>query len=130
MSVITDDHDHATNVEVFGTCPVCDTRAVLPPTPAQGEALADEAVTRAGAGAPTEWTLAARDALRGLAAGGEEFTTDELWSLVEHPPEPRAVGAVIRWGVMQGLIIDTGRARKSRRPECHARPVTIWTATP
>lgn len=127
----TDDHDHAANVAAFGVCPRCETLLGVPTTPAQGEALADEAVTRAGAAAPDDWTLHARQILRALAQNEAEFTTDELWEALGEPapPEPRAMGAVIRWGVQHRYIADSGRARKSRRPECHARPVTIWTST-
>lgn len=122
-------HDHDGLVASFGVCPKCETLTGVPSTPAQGQALADESITRAGAAAPDDWIIDARRILRAIAATGREFTTDDLWERTASPPEPRAMGAVIRWGVDQGLIRDTGRSRKSRRPECHARPVTIWTST-
>lgn len=122
----TPEHDHDGNVAAFGLCPVCDTLLGVPSSPGAGEQAADEAIARAGAAAPGDWTAAARATLRALAASGAEFTTDDLWAQLPSPPEPRAMGAVIRWGALQGLIVDTGRSRKSNRPECHARPVSIW----
>lgn len=120
------EHDHDGNVAAFGLCPVCVTLLGVPTTPAAGEAAAAAAVARAAAAAPDAWTQDARGALRLIAATGIEFTTDDLWARLPAPPEPRAMGAIIRWGAEQGVIVDTGRARKSTRPECHARPVTIW----
>lgn len=129
MSDTVEDHDHDLNCEVFGDCPVCDSRAVLPPTPAAGQALADEAIDRAAAAAPSDWVGLARLVIRGLAATGDDFTTDELWARLPSPPEPRAMGGIVRWAVNAGLIEATGRARPSVRPECHGRPVTIWKST-
>lgn len=117
---------HDANVEAFGVCPRCDTLLGIPSSAALGEAAADEAIGRAGAAAPPDWTATARATLREVAAGGGEFTTDELWERLPAPPEPRAMGAVIRWGQQQGLISDTGRSRPSVRTECHGRPVSIW----
>lgn len=123
---MTADHDHDGNVEAFGLCPVCDTLLGVPTTPSAGEAAAAEAVARAVAAAPDGWTQDARMLLRMIAATDAEFTTDDLWARLTAPPEPRAMGGIIRWGAEQGLIVDTGRSRKSTRTECHARPVTIW----
>lgn len=57
----------------------------------------------------------------------QSFTTDYLWEQVESAPnEPRAMGAVMTRARRKGLVISTGNYIKSRRPECHARPVMIW----
>ena len=57
----------------------------------------------------------------------QTFTTDYLWEKVETTPnEPRAMGAVMTRAKKEGLVSSTGKYIKSRRPECHARPVMIW----
>tara|TARA_R100000234_G_C4982001_1_gene171379 strand:- start:481 stop:855 length:375 start_codon:yes stop_codon:yes gene_type:complete len=57
----------------------------------------------------------------------QTFTTDYLWEQVETTPnEPRAMGAVMTRAKKEGLVSSTGKYIKSRRPECHARPVMIW----
>ena len=57
----------------------------------------------------------------------QTFTTDYLWEQVETTPnEPRAMGAVMTRAKKEGLVSPTGKYIKSRRPECHARPVMIW----
>ena len=57
----------------------------------------------------------------------QTFTTDYLWEKVETTPnEPRAMGAVMTRAKKEGLVSSTSKYIKSRRPECHARPVMIW----
>ena len=57
----------------------------------------------------------------------QTFTTDYLWEQVETTPnEPRAMGAVMTRAKKEGIVASTGSYTKSRRPECHARPVMIW----
>jgi len=57
----------------------------------------------------------------------QTFTTDYLWEQVDSEPrEPRAMGAVMTKARKDGLVCATGNYVKSRRAECHARPVMIW----
>ena len=57
----------------------------------------------------------------------QTFTTDYLWENVETVPnEQRAMGAVMTKARKLGVVESTGRYIKSRRPECHARPVMVW----
>jgi hypothetical protein len=57
----------------------------------------------------------------------QTFTTDYLWEQVDSAPnEPRAMGAVMTKAKKTGLVVATGNYIKSRRAECHARPVMIW----
>jgi len=57
----------------------------------------------------------------------QTFTTDYLWEQVDSVPnEPRAMGAVMTKAKKTGLVVATGNYIKSRRAECHARPVMIW----
>lgn len=84
------------------------------------------ALTRVEAHAPADWKNAASAVLARLAATGEPFTTDDVWAQVPQPPEPRALGALIRAAAQAGKIRRVGW-RESSRPECHCRPVAMWT---
>lgn len=117
------DHDHDAAVEAFGICPTCATR-----DHAAGEAARDDALARVAAAAPSPWLDQARAVVRELAADQPEFTSDDVWARLPHPPEPRALGAVIRALAAEGSIVNTGRTRRSTRPECHANPKTVWRA--
>lgn len=105
------------------------TRAATPR--AEGERRKLEAIERVGKNAPEEWMAMASAAVETCALSGEPFTTDDVWSILERaghgsPPEPRAMGAVIRRAVTSGLIRETGNYIKSERPECHRRPIPQW----
>lgn len=84
------------------------------------------ALARVEAGAPADWKTAAEAVLAGLAATGKPFTTDEVWAMLPQPPEPRALGALMRHAARAGKIRRVGW-RASSRPECHCRPVAMWT---
>lgn len=83
------------------------------------------ALARVEANAPTDWIDAAKAVLARLAACGEPFTTDDVWAALPQPPEPRAIGALIRTAAQAGKIRRVGW-RASSRPECHCRPVAMW----
>ena len=91
------------------------------------EQARDEAIARARDHAPTDWYERALQAVQALARRLYEFTTDEVWAEVkEHPPEPRALGAVMEEARRNGWITRTDRTRKSVRRDCHGRPVRLW----
>lgn len=75
--------------------------------------------------APPDWLWSARNLIERLAATGEPFTTDDVWQALPQPPEPRAIGALIRAAAKAGKIRRVGW-RESSRPECHRRPVAMW----
>lgn len=104
------------------------TPSPVPAAKATGEELRDRALKRVAANAPPEWVESARRALsRIVAAGPWQFTTDQVWAQCEtKPPEPRALGAVMRDAAKAGLIRKTDRVVPSNRPECHRRPVAVW----
>lgn len=83
------------------------------------------ALVRVEVAAPADWKRAASAVLTRLAATGKPFTTDDVWAVVPQPPEPRAMGALIRSAAIAGKIRRVGW-RASSRPECHCRPVAIW----
>lgn len=97
------------------------------------EQQTDRAVHYAGAFAEPEWYRAAEYALEVLIRRGNNFTTDELHKELQNyevsTHEPRALGAIIRQASKNGLIRSTGQFKKSTRPECHRRPVSIWAVT-
>ena len=95
------------------------------------EKVTSEAVQRAGDHADPRWMQSAERAVTESAADGT-FTTDDVWSVLERwnvpaPHEPRAMGAVMRSMAKKGFIQATGTYAKSKRLECHGRPVMVWT---
>lgn len=122
------DHDHAAQIAAYGRCIACIAAPTPPPVPT-GPERRDDALLAVETGSPLSWLIQARRVIRELAATGEPFTSDDVWARLDHPPEPRALGAAIRTLAIQGEIRTTGRTRPSTRPECHARPVAIWVGT-
>ncbi|MFZ4431659.1 MAG: hypothetical protein ACOYOQ_00530 [Microthrixaceae bacterium] len=94
-----------------------------------GPALRDEALARVNRNADTDWKAVARTVVAALAAAGEPFTTDEVWGALDaqgvETHERRALGAIITAAARDGKIERVG-FRVSTRPECHARPITVW----
>lgn len=117
------DHDHDGQVAAYGLCRECAIRDA-----AEAKAAADAAIARVEEAAPGEWLAAARAVVVGLAAHVRFLTSDDVWARLAHPPEPRALGAVMRQLAEEGVLRPTGRVQPSTRPECHARPVAVWEA--
>ncbi len=93
------------------------------------QAAADEAIARVEAGADEDWLRHALNAVENCAMRMVHFTTDDVWDRLtnlEHPPEPRALGAVMREAAKRGWVETTDRIRKSTRVACHGRPVRVW----
>lgn len=90
------------------------------------ELAADEAIARVERGAPASWMSNARYVIYELCVKQPEFTTDDVWDVLGQPPEPRAMGAVMRQVTRKGYCVGTDRYIKSKRRECHARPVKVW----
>lgn len=91
----------------------------------------DESIEKADRAARHDWAKAAEDAVRKLARRRAEFTTDDVWKLLEAytgptTHEPRALGAVMRRASGDGLIKATDRTALSTRVACHRRPVRVW----
>lgn len=92
------------------------------------EEARDEAIARVEAHAPEGWVHRAKDAVALIALARFDFTTDDVWNALgeDRPPEPRALGAVMKKMAGDGTIRATGEYRKSVRVDCHARPVAVW----
>ena len=91
------------------------------------EEARDEAIARVERGAG-DWVERARDTVMLVALARFDFTTDEVWDALgeDRPEEPRALGAVMKGMAREGRVRATGEYRKSRRVDCHARPVAVW----
>lgn len=96
-----------------------------------GERLKKEAIDRVEM-ASTPWVEIALACIRKISKEKEFFTSDDIWEgLVRRginckPSDPRAMGAALRAAATIGLCERTDRTKKSIRPECHRRPLTIW----
>jgi hypothetical protein len=91
------------------------------------ELLRDEALEQVAQGESSAWVDTLRDMVVLVAREKEEFTSDDVWRwLAELPSEPRILGSVMSALAKEGLIEKTGTYRKSKRPECHARPLAVW----
>lgn len=84
--------------------------------------------------APPAWRSAARSAVLHLAATMPNgFDADHVWRELEDrrapiPPEPRALGGVLKSLSREGRIRKTGAYRESRRAVNHGRPIPVWRA--
>lgn len=91
-----------------------------------------EALERVERNAPSEWLASARAiATRVAMAHPNGFTTDAIWDVLDasglgHPPEPRALGAVMAALARERIITKTGAYVDSKRAECHGRTICIW----
>lgn len=93
-------------------------------------AARDAALAIVEAAAPGVWLDLARHTIRTLAATGEPFTSDAVWERIGQPPEPRALGAVMRGLARDGVIVSTGTYHPSQRVQNHCRPVAVWRGAP
>jgi len=95
-----------------------------------GQMNLDAALESVDTHADAEWKAAANEAVRLVARQNPDFTTDDVWSVLDrtafHTHDNRAMGAVMRQAVMAGWCVSAGEYRKSRRPQCHKRPVMVW----
>jgi len=87
------------------------------------------AIAAASAEADRAWMREAMAAVRHLATVHDEFTTDNVWACLPNDVsthEPRAMGAVMRAAMKEGVIAPLDRYEMSARPACHCRPVRVW----
>jgi hypothetical protein len=91
----------------------------------------NQAIEQVETNADSTWKLHCEAAIRWLAKTRPEFTTDDVWELMNQrlnpmPHEPRAIGAMMTNAAKANWIAPTDRYTPSARPECHRRPVKIW----
>ena len=94
-----------------------------PPT---GAELRDKAIQQVAANAPPNWIEDTINAIRHVSLTHRLISSDDVWPLVIHPPEPRAMGAAFQEAARRNIIRKTDRVISSRRPECHGRPIAVW----
>lgn len=96
----------------------------------RAEAAAQEAIDRVEAHADKDWRRLATQAFRVVLLTHDQFTTDDVWNLLDrehvHTHDRRAMGAIVREFSRSGAIVSTGDYVKSKRVECHSRPVAVW----
>lgn len=97
----------------------------------QGELFKADGMQRAEMHAPVSWRGSAELALQYVAKRRPELTTDPVWSVleswgIEMPPEPRAIGPLMKAACGWGWLEPTGRTHKSVRPDCHRRPLAVY----
>lgn len=96
--------------------------------------ITHEAIDRVEANADDAWTIAARKAVIACAQSNLHFTTDDVWEMLDelevNTHDNRALGAVMRWAARQRIIYSTTTYMKSERPECHSRPIKVWSTIP
>lgn len=120
-----------------GTCPRCGTECVVRYRegtaaeylcqcrhPGSDQAAGERAISQAGENAPAAWMAEAIGTVRLLAESQAKFTADDIWRLTGAPPEPRALGAVMRRAQRDGLAEATDQFVTSERR--HGAPIRVW----
>jgi len=97
----------------------------------QGELFKADGMSRAEMHGPPSWRGWAELAVRYVAEHRERFTTDPVWTVLESwsvpvPPEPRALGPLMKAACTWGWCEPTGETHKSVRPDCHRRPLAVY----
>jgi len=70
------------------------------------------------------------EAVRKAAALYDEFTTDDVWPLLDFTPvERNIVGKAFAEAARLGIIEGTERFVRSNRTEAKGRRVQVWRAT-
>lgn len=98
--------------------------------PSDGSWERDEAIARVEAAADHRWLLYAEAAVVWCSRNYPSFSTDEVWKRLydldlRKPREPRAMGAVIRGCIADGVIEKTGYI-ESNMASCHRRPKSLY----
>jgi hypothetical protein len=89
----------------------------------------EAAIQRVQQHADPNWRNEAQEAVAHCARTMRHFTSDDVHDAMSQEfrtHEPRAMGAVMRWGVGQGLIRHSGRQVKTKRAQSHRSPRTVW----
>lgn len=91
----------------------------------------DHAIALVEQHADGDWMSVAARAIKIIAGGRDQFTTDAVWALLDAwgafpPHEERAMGAAMRAAARDGLCVATTEHRLSSRPACHRRPIRVW----
>lgn len=96
----------------------------------QAERLKQQGMEAAYQYADLDWKKIASDALRKCAETKPEFTTDDMWEIINQTgvvtSENRAMGAIMQSASRAGIIKSTGYFLPSKRVSKHKSPTRVW----
>ena len=96
----------------------------------QAERAKQEGMEAAYQYADVDWKKIASDALRKCAETMPEFTSDDVWEIINKTgittSENRAYGAIVQAAHRAGIIQPTPNFIQSKRPQVHKNPIRIW----
>jgi hypothetical protein len=91
----------------------------------------DQAIKEVDSHADPEWIGKANEALDILIKNNQEFTSDQVWKLLDawqvpRPHAPSAMGSIMRRAALAKRIKKTGRFIPSSQGTNHQRDVAVW----
>lgn len=96
----------------------------------QAERLKQSGMEAAYQYADLDWKQIASKALRQCAETKAEFTTDDMWAIINETgivtSENRAMGAIMQSASRSGMIKATGYFLPSKRVSKHKSPTRVW----
>lgn len=97
-----------------------------------GDQKRDQALARVEQAAEKETLRKLRLCVKGLCVYRRTFTADDLHKLAKQNNlevrEARLYGALLKFGQKSGWCKPTEHHVKSKRPECHSRPIRVWAS--
>lgn len=96
----------------------------------QAERLKQSGMEAAYQYADLDWKQIASKALRQCAETKAEFTTDDMWEIINNTgvvtSENRAMGSIMQSASRAGMIKATGYFLPSKRVSKHKSPTRVW----
>ena len=91
----------------------------------------DQAIKEVESHADPQWIAKANEALGILIKNNQEFTSDQVWKLLDdwqvpRPHAPSAMGSIMRRAALAKRIKKTGRFIPSTQGTNHQRDVAVW----
>jgi hypothetical protein len=91
----------------------------------------DQAIKEVESHADPQWVAKANEALDILIKNNQEFTSDQVWKLLDswqvpRPHAPSAMGSIMRRAALAKRIKKTGRFIPSSQGTNHQRDVAVW----
>lgn len=99
--------------------------------PAGARAARDEAIATVASHSP-HWRSIANQALQTVAYRQRMVTSDDVWLELDRlsiprPPEGRAMGPVMQWGVREGYIAPSGFTQGTQKAH-HADVMRVYAS--
>lgn len=90
-----------------------------------GGAARDEGIARAHKHSPEDWKARAHVAVREVCLKMEQFTSDNIWAVLDRPREPRALAGILR--SHNGKSCEpTSVFIPTKQVSRHRAPVRVW----